>query len=155
MGRRERPVPGPLGVHMSSTQKRFTGLVNDLVRQVASWAESAGWATAPYSKRMRAPDRSIFEVPSLYLQKGPTRLLLDPIAYDVPGADAAVDLYLMPTYDDMAGLYFGDGRWSIHYDFPTDQKTSGAIGKVESIPLDAGDFLRTLETIASHATPSV
>ena len=51
---------------------------------------------------MRDVDRQIFEIPALYLQKGPIRVLLDPVAYDVPGAEGVVDLYLMPTYDDLA-----------------------------------------------------
>lgn len=139
---------------MPITQKRFEDLVADLVRQVTPWAEGAGWVTGSYPKRMRAPDRSIFEVPALYFQKGPTRLLLDPIAYDVPGADAVVDLYLMPTYDDMASLYCRDGQWSIHYVLP-DQESAAAIDKVEPLPLAEGNFLRILETIATHATPSV
>ena len=49
-------------------------------------------------------DGQVFEVPSLFLQKGPTRLLLDPIAYDAPGTEGVVNLYLMPTYDDMAAF---------------------------------------------------
>ena len=49
------------------------------------------------------------------LQKGPVRVLLDPIAYDVPGAEGVVDLYLMPTYDDMASLSFEHGDWVIRY----------------------------------------
>ena len=82
---------------MSNAHLKFQGLVSDLTRQATAWANPAGWATRLYPKRMRAPDRSIFEVPALYLQKGPMQLLLDPIAYDVPGADAVVDLYLTPT----------------------------------------------------------
>jgi hypothetical protein len=104
---------------------------------------------------MRTPDRSTFEIPALYLQRGPTQLLLDPIAYDVPGAEAVVDLYLMPTYDDTASLYCRDGRWTIHYVFPADQKAPAAIDKVEPIPLNERNLLHVLDTIATNATPSV
>ena len=140
---------------MSDAQRRFLGLVHELVRQVAVWAEPAGWATSRYAKRMCAPDRSVFEIPALYLQRGPTRLLLDPVAFDVPGAEGLVDLYLMPTYDDMASLYFREGRWAIHYAHPSDPTAPAAIDKVEPVPLDEPNLLRVLDTIASHATPSV
>ena len=46
------------------------------------------------------------EVPALFLQKGPIMVLLDPVAYDASGAEGVIDLYLMPTNDDMASLYF-------------------------------------------------
>ena len=51
--------------------------------QVAGWVEPNDWVTKPYAKRMRDADGTIYEVRSLFLQKGPTRLLLHPIAYDV------------------------------------------------------------------------
>ena len=38
---------------------------------------------------MRDVDGQVFEIPALFLQKGPTRVLLDPIAYDVPGPRAS------------------------------------------------------------------
>lgn len=140
---------------MSDSQRRFTAAVHDLVQKMAAWGEPAGWTTSQYTKRMRAPDRSVFEIPALYLQRGPTRLLLDPVAFDVPGTEGVVDLYLMPTYDDIANLYLRGGRWAIHYAFPSDTTPPAPIDKVESIPLDAPNLLRVLEAIASHATPSV
>jgi hypothetical protein len=140
---------------MSDAQRHFLELVHELVRQVTVWVEPTGWATHRYAKRMRAPDRSVFEIPALYLQRGPTRLLLDPVAFDVPGAEGLVDLYLMPTYDDMASLYLREGRWTIHYASPSDPTALPAIDKVEPVPLDQPNLLRILDTIASHATPSV
>lgn len=83
------------------------------------------------------------------------RLLLDPIAYDVPGAEAVVDLYLMPTYEDMASLYCREGRWEIHYG--TSQLSNGAasMDKVDTVPLSEENLIRIIDSIASHATPSV
>jgi hypothetical protein len=40
------------------------------------------------------------------VQKGANSLLLDPVGYDVAGAEGVADLYLMPAYDPMASLYF-------------------------------------------------
>ncbi len=96
---------------------QFEKRIEDLVNEVRSWVEPHEWVTKRYPKKMRDLDEQVFEVPALFLQKGPTRVLLDPVAFDVPGSEAVVDLYLMPTYDDMATLYFEHGEWVIHYAF--------------------------------------
>jgi hypothetical protein len=142
------------GVRMSNKRNQFERLVSELVQKVKAWAEPVGWATKPYPKRMRATDGSVFEVSALYLQKGPTRVLLDPVAYDVPGADAVVDLYLMPTYDDIASLYCREGRWTIHYAFSDDPQRATLID-ADALPFDEPSLVRVLDSIATHATPSV
>ena len=105
---------------MSEERDRFQKRVEALVETVRQWVEPHEWVTKPYPKKIRDVDRQVFEVPALFLQKGPTRVLLDPVAYDVPGAEGLVDLYLMPTYDDKASLYFEGGGWVIHYPFACD-----------------------------------
>ncbi|QVL31261.1 hypothetical protein KIH39_20800 [Telmatocola sphagniphila] len=139
---------------MSNTQTQFIRLVDDLIENVKTWAEPVGWTTKLYPKRMRASDRSIFEISALYLQKGPTRVLLDPVAYDVPGADAAVDLYLMPTYEDLASLYFRENQWMIHYSF-SDDTLAESFNEPDTLSLDEKSLVRVLDSIAAHATPSV
>ena len=62
--------------------------------------------------------REVYEVPALYVQKGATSLLLDPVGYDVPGAEGAAYLNLMPAYDPMAWLFFEGGQWMLHYALP-------------------------------------
>jgi hypothetical protein len=94
-------------------------------------------------------NQEVFTAPALFLQKGPMRLLLDPVAYDVPGAEGVVDLYLMPTYYDMASLYFEEGRWMIHYPFP-----AGPALKSEALPFSEDMINQILDAIAAHAAPS-
>src|SRR5580698_3388079 len=103
---------------------------------------------------MRDVDRQLFEVQSLFLQKGPVRVLLDPIAYDVPGSEGVVDLYLMPTYDDMASLFFENGDWVIHYAFPPDPKAAHSVIETETLALSEKTINQILDSIANHATPS-
>lgn len=138
---------------MSQQLERFRELVESLVAQVASWAPSE-WATKTYPKRMRDDDGLLHEVPALFLQKGPIRVLLDPIAYDVPGAEAVVDLYLMPTYDDLASLYCRDGEWTIHYDFPAPPAHPPGEVAPEALPLSDETIRQVLDSIAEHAVPS-
>src|SRR5208283_5763741 len=110
-----------MGIDMteaSQQRDRVRARVDALVEQVREWVEPHEWVTKEYPKKMRDIDRQIYPISALFLQKGPVRVLLDPVAYDVPGAEGVVDLYLMPTYDDMASLYFEGDGWVIHYAFP-------------------------------------
>src|SRR5262245_42152624 len=132
---------------MSSQRERFQERVEALVKQVRQWVEPHEWVTKEYPKKMRDSDRQVYSAPALFLQKGPTRLLLDPVAYDVPGAEGVVDLYLMPTYDDMASLYFEEGGWMIHYSLEAEPKP-------QALPLSEERIFQVLESIAAHATPS-
>ena len=139
---------------MSEQTDQFQKRVEALVRQVKTSVEPHEWVTKPYPKRMRDIDRQVFEVPALFLQKGPTRVLLDPIAYDVPGAEGAVDLYLMPTYDDLASLYFERGGWVIHYAFPPDPRETHSVVEAATLALSEETINQVLDSIADHAVPS-
>ena len=139
---------------MSALRDRWRAALDDLAAKVAEWAERDDWVTKTYAKKMRDSDGVLFEVPSLVIQKGPTRLLLDPIAYDAPGSEGVVDLYLMPAYDDAASLYLVNGRWQIHYVSP-DQPAGAGIAPCELIELSEETIKRLLDEIFAHAVPSV
>ena len=112
---------------MSEQREQFQSRVTALVEQVRQWVEPHEWVTKPFTKRIRDIDDKVYPIPALFLQKGPVRVLLDPVAYDVPGAEGLVDLYLMPTYDDLASIYFEHGEWRIHYAFPPDPKETRSV----------------------------
>jgi hypothetical protein len=139
---------------MPEQRDEFQKRVEALVKQISEWVEQHEWVTKPYPKRMWDVDRQVFEVPSLFLQKGPTRVLLDPVAYDVPEAEAVVDLYLMPTYDDLARLYLENGVWVIHYAFPNDLVETQPAVETDVLSLSETTINRVLDSIAEHAIPS-
>jgi hypothetical protein len=139
---------------MSDERDQFQSRVEHLIEQVKRWVEPHEWVTKDYPKKMRDANGHSYLVAALFLQKGPTRLLLDPIAYDVPGAQGVVDLYLMPTYDDMASLYFEDGRWTIHYPFAADAIVSHSAIDASVVPLGEETINQVLDLIAAHAEPS-
>ncbi len=139
---------------MSRERDRFRQRVEALVEQVRSWVEPHEWVTKSYLKKMPDVDRQVFEIPALFLQKGPTRVLLDPVAYDVPGSEGVVDLYLMPTYDDLANLCFEDQGWAIHYTFPPDSMETHSLGEREALPLSEATINQVLDSITAHAAPS-
>ena len=90
---------------MSERREQFRRRVEELVVTLEGDVDRREWVTRRYPKRLRDDARQVYEVPALFLQKGPTSLFLDPIGYDVPGAEGAADLYLMPTYDPTRSGY--------------------------------------------------
>jgi hypothetical protein len=139
---------------MSEQRDQFRDRVAALVEQVRWLVEPHDWVTKTYAKKMRDIENRVYEVPALFLQKGPIRVLLDPVAYDVPGAEGVVDLYLMPTYDDMASLYFEKGTWMIHYAFPPDPTETHSVIETKALPLSEETINKVLDSIAAHAAPS-
>ncbi len=139
---------------MSEQRNEFQKRVEALVEQVRKWVEPHEWVTKVYPKKMRDVEGQAYQAPALFLQKGPTRLLLDPIAYDVPGAEGVVDLYLMPTYDDMASLYFEKETWTIHYPFPPDPRETRSVIEAQALLLSEDAINKVLDSIAAHAEPS-
>jgi hypothetical protein len=88
------------------------------------------------------------------MQKETTRVLLDPVARFVPGADGVVDLYLMPAYDDIASLYFVDGKWRLHYMFAA-TPTVATISQAEPVTLSKDVIGRVLDEMSSHASKTI
>jgi len=140
---------------MSEQREQFRRRVEELVARFEGGVDRREWVTRRYPKRLRDDARGVYEVPALYLQKGATSLLLDPIGYDVPGAEGTADLYLMPTYDPTANVYFEDGQWLIHYAFPPDSMETHSAVEPKALPLTAETINEVLDSIAEHAVPSI
>jgi hypothetical protein len=140
---------------MPEKREEFRRRVEELVARFESEVDRHEWATRRYPKKLRDDARQVYEVPALYLQKGPTSLLLDPIGYDVPGAEGAADLYLMPTYDPTASVYYEGGQWVIHYAFPPDPIEPRSAIEARTLPLSAETINQVLDAIADDAVPSV
>jgi hypothetical protein len=132
----------------------WLSVLADLTRRVKSWAEGLGWSTRQISKKMKDSRLGSYEAPALLMQKETTRVLLDPVARFVPGADGVVDLYLMPAYDDIASLYFVDGKWRLHYMF-AGTPTVATISQAEPFPLSKDVIGRVLDEMSSHASQTI
>ena len=124
--------------------------LQDLVATVKEWADELDWATRTVDKIMEDAEIGNYPALALLLQWETTRLLLEPIARDAPGAQGVVDLYRMPYYDDIASLYFYNDRWNIHYLFqkpPTVAKVRAA----EAKPLTKATLRKVLDEMKTHA----
>ena len=96
------------------------GALDALVKDVKGWVEKSGWRTRVISKPMKDPVLGSYRAPVLLMERDAIEVALNPVSRFVPGADGAVNLYLVPAYDDIASLYFEGGQWMIHYVFRVD-----------------------------------
>lgn len=142
---------------MSELSEQFQRRVEELVARFEQDLAPEEWVTRRYPKRLRDEAGDVYEVQALYVQKGPSRLLLDPIGYDVPGAEGVADLYLMPTYDPTASLFYEGGEWMLHYDFPpaSGPNQPRHVTETQVLPLSVETINQVLDSIAEHAVPSV
>jgi hypothetical protein len=129
--------------------------LSELTGLVRSWAEHLDWSTRQIAKRRMKDSRlGLYEAPALIMQKGTTRVLLDPVARFAPGVDGVVDLYLKSAYDDIATFYLVDGQWRLHHVFPDTTPDAGdEHGK--STPLSQQSFSRVLEEMSAHASETL
>jgi len=140
------------GVAMSEELAKFQERVESLVAYVEGCARLCEWASKRHMKKLRDDcDGEVYVVPALILQRGPIQLILDPLGYDIPGAEGAADLYIMPAYDAMASFYFEDGSWNMHYVFPTDPYATESVIMPQVLALDPINISRVLDSIAEHA----
>jgi hypothetical protein len=129
--------------------------LNGLIGSVRGWAEELGWSTRVIDKPMEDSAIGHYRAPALLLQEAATKVLLEPIARVVPRAEGLADLYLMPGYDDIASLYFREGKWHVHHHLVLGMLPSGkavaTVKEAESMPLSKASLRKVLEELKSHA----
>ena len=121
-----------------------------LVAAVKGWADELDWATRIIDKKMEDAEVGNYKAPGLLLQKETVRLFLEPVARVAPGAEGVVDLYLMPSYDDIASLYYYNNRWNVHYLFEG-QPLVGDTREAEARPLTKGTLRKVFDAMNAHA----
>ena len=128
----------------------WIGRLDELVSNVEAWARSFDWTTRRVDKSMKDPVIGPYQAPGLIMQKEFTRILLDPISRATPGSDGLVDIYMMPALDDIASLYFYEGRWNVHYRSPNDE-AAATIPDAPARPLTRETLAEVLDGMAQHA----
>jgi hypothetical protein len=149
--------PGPakpeLEREASERARARTGwvrLVEDLVAQVEDWVQRLGWSTRRIEKKLDDGEIGRHRLPVLLMQEGTCRVMLEPVGRSAPGAEGIVDLYLMPAYDDIASLYYYNGRWNLHY-VPPDALPIADIRNAAAVPLSIEELAKVLEAMQRHA----
>jgi hypothetical protein len=88
----------------------WIGEVEQIIKQASTWAEQRGWATKVDQKVITEARIGTYEAPTLLVHTPKGRLLLEPVARDIVGADGRLDFCVMPSYDSVA-LVKTDGTW--------------------------------------------
>ena len=146
------PARGPNGERApDALRDEWLALLGDLVRKVKSWVEQYGWKTREITKSMKDSVLGEYKAPVLLMQRETVEVILNPVSRFVPGADGAVDLYLLPAYDDIAGLSFMDGEWKLHYVFG-DTEALASFPEPEVMTLSEDTVIRVLDEITAHAS---
>jgi hypothetical protein len=120
-----------------------------LVATVKEWADELEWATRAVDKKVEDAEIGNYKGPALLLQHETVRLFLEPVARTAPGTEGVVDLYLMPSYDDIASLYYYSHRWNVHYMFegtPIVGNIREAVGK----PLTKATLRKVFDEMKAH-----
>jgi len=121
-----------------------------LIELVKGWAVELEWATRIVEKRMEDAQIGNYKAPCLLIQQETVRLLLEPVARSAPGTEGSVDLYLMPSYDDIASLYYYNNQWNVHYMF-NGAPTVANIREAEAKLLTKATLRKMFDEMKVHA----
>ncbi len=148
-------LAGPLAPPTDPAQRarldEWVGRIGRLVADVRGWAQAADWPTRVVDKTLQDADLGgRYSLPALVIQRDTTRLMMEPVARQAPGADGVVDFYLMPGYDDVATLFHYAGGWHVHYPF-RDGGTVATVGDGVAKPFGRDTFHELVEEMAGRA----
>ena len=128
----------------------WIGRLERLTSDVKNWAEASHWRTRRITKTVTERQLGSYKVPMLLMEKDAVEVVLNPVARYMPDAAGAVDLYLAPAYDDIAGLYFEDDRWVVHYAPPPEPGQPESEVEVQQHPLSEATIRMILGGMAAH-----
>jgi hypothetical protein len=133
-----------------ATRHEWLEKLRKLVATVKAWADELDWTTKVVDKKMEDAEIGNYKAPGLLLQQKTVRLFLEPVARTAPRTEGLVDLYLMPSYDDIASLYYYNNCWNVHYMFEG-TPTVGDILEAEAKPLTKATLLKVFNEMKAHA----
>jgi hypothetical protein len=134
----------------ATARHEWLGRLRKLIELVKGWAVELDWATRIVEKKIEDAEIGNYRAPCLLIQQETVRLLLEPVARSAPGTEGIVDLYLMPSYDDIASLYYYNNQWNAHYMF-TGAPTVANILEDEAKPLTKATLREVFEEMKAHA----
>jgi hypothetical protein len=126
-----KPIPD-----WEAVRDEWVRTVEALVTAVERWCKANDWPTRRIDKRIEESKIGEYVVPALLIQADLVKLMLEPAARFVTGAEGIFDLYRMPQYDDVASVRRSDG-WQLRYTV-TDGPSATAEDRVE--PFTAETF---------------
>jgi len=89
--------------------------VSGVCQDIVSWSEARQWTVLRDEKTVKGDVTGPYTVPYLMIQTPEIRLHVDPIGYDIVGADGRVDIEAWPSLNRMLLLRRG-GEWKLYTD---------------------------------------
>ena len=145
------PENGSTGPQVDDTEAvraEWLDRLNALASRIKGWAEKSGWRTRLVSKPTRDSILGRYEVPLLLMERDAVEIALNPVSRFVPGADGAVDLYVVPAYDAVTSLYLVDGEWTLHHVTPPTGEAG--IPQDEAMPVSEATIVWILDEMAGR-----
>ena len=94
----------------------WVAALHQFMNQAQQWAERQGWGVLREVKALEDEGFGPYEAPQLLIHDTFGRVLLDPAARFVSGADGVIDFFAIPSWDGLMIARFG-GEWAlIHED---------------------------------------
>jgi hypothetical protein len=107
--------------------------VQDMIALVRGWAENRGWISEEERHEVREERLGTYDVPVLGIDTPHGRLVFEPIAREVIGAEGRIDLYAWPSLFRVMLLRKSDMSWIVRTDSgvnwpnPWNEKTFGEL----------------------------
>ncbi len=133
-----------------SVRQEWLGKLEQLVSLVKGWAEEFDWSTKLVTKKLTDEVIGEYRATGLLMQQETIRLFLEPVTRSAPGTEGVVDLYLMPSYDDIASLCYYNHQWNIHYLLEGTLEDQ-ALSDTEGQPLSKETLREVLDEMKAHA----
>lgn len=83
-----------------------------LARDVRQWSEAEGWTVEEELQSITEDELGNYDLPKLTIHAGEERVVLEPVARFVLGAERRVDLYSWPTFERVM-LLRHDTAWIV------------------------------------------
>ena len=87
--------------------------IQTIIDQAKIWSQGRGWTTRQDQKVIVEENVGKYEAPILLIHTPQGRLLLEPVARDIVGAEGRFDFCVMPSYDSLALVKF-EGGWAFY-----------------------------------------
>src|SRR5262245_4580591 len=111
-------------INIDAIRNEWLTRLSHLVGDIETLARSLDWTTRRIDKPMKDSAIGDYQAPGLLMQKEFARIILEPVSRSATGTEGLVELYQMPAFDDIASLYFYDGRWNIHFRLPNTESAT-------------------------------
>ena len=98
---------------------RWLSWITEVESDAGQWAESVGWPVHRKQKHMQERSIGAYEAGVLEIKTPAGHLIIEPVALDVIGAEARIDLYAWPSLHRVK-LIRVDDNWRLRTDSGVD-----------------------------------